>query len=67
VRHAVGDARAEAEHRVRIRRRDDQRVDGHRRAQLLGDGLDQGLCRQLLVRERIDSSHRLREVAGGAR
>ena len=65
--HAVHDAGAEPEQRVRIGRGHDERVDRHRGAQLLGDALDEPLGRQPLGGERVDPSHRAREVPGGAR
>ena len=66
-RHAVDDARAEREQRVRVGRGDHERVDRHRGAQLLGDALDEALGRQPLGGERVDPSHCSRELSGGAR
>jgi hypothetical protein len=67
VRHSVRDPGAEPEQRVRVRRGHDKGVDGQRRAELLGDALDEALGRQLLGGERVDPSHRSGEVAGDAR
>jgi hypothetical protein len=63
----VHDAGAEAKQRVRIGRGHDEGLDGHRAAQLVGDALDQGLGRQLLVGQGVDPTRGAREVPGDRR
>jgi hypothetical protein len=67
VRHPVHDAGPEAEQRVRVGRGHDEGLDGHRAAQLVGDALDQGLGRQLLVGEGFDPARGARQVPSRCR